>query len=88
MAYASHDLSFVACISRFFAVLAEFEVFVVCSRHVFHTSDFRLTHDLLTRTHAHLWVINFEYAWLSPHPSWMHYFKNLLMLLLPVQLEC
>ncbi len=40
MAYTSHNLSFVAGISRFFAVLAEFEVFVVCSRHVFHTSDF------------------------------------------------
>ena len=37
VACTSHKLSFVACISRFFAFLVEFEVFVVCSRNDFHT---------------------------------------------------
>ena len=71
MAYTNHNLSFVACISRFFAVLAEFEVVVamfftpLIFHHFFchaYPYDVDIDLDLVTRTHAHLWVINFEYA--------------------------
>ncbi len=102
MDQTSHNLSFVAGISTFFAVLAEFEVFVVCNRHVFHTSDFspfsqsRLSLRCRFRlTHAYACafvVIEFRMHMVISgyliHHGRLHYFKNLLMLILPVQLEC
>ncbi len=52
MASTSHNLSFVACISRFFAVFAEFEAFVLYSHQPFYFSPF----DVNLVTHAYAFV--------------------------------
>ncbi len=82
--FCHESYSFVACFSRVFAVLAEFEVFVECSRHVFHTLDFssfsqsRLSHWCKPR-HAcafvscQFWICIVVIS----HPSWLHYRRAL-----------
>ena len=59
MASTSRNVSFEACIFRFFTVFAEFEFFTVIPIILIHT-----VYTVHVHVHGHFCIINFEYAWL------------------------